>query len=219
MESFGIGIVNESYGDRDVKRWLFSFGAHGTTHVLVIGVDYLEDALESAAEWLADHAPGHIMECYGEEHTDLIREACVERGGVWAWIAYQDHDSAMSDETRWDIEAEAESDLTRTESGFLASYEWGVNEDPSREEILDLQKRHMYDTPGRWYYVVSYAPIGCIEVVRCRRLTQGGKASYCRPCGTPAKVRGHLTLTLRDEATLAYLDAQWAAAHPSGVAL
>lgn len=38
----------------------FEFGGAGSTH-LVVWSDSFDDALETAAEWLCEHAPGHIM--------------------------------------------------------------------------------------------------------------------------------------------------------------
>ncbi len=59
----------------------FHFGAYGDTHVSV-WADHLEDALELAAEWVAEHAPGHIMAEGDECLEDLRREACEDAGSA-----------------------------------------------------------------------------------------------------------------------------------------
>ncbi len=63
------------------QAYVFAFGAYGDTYVMAYGG--LEDALEAAAEWLAENAPGHLMAAWGPEHTELVREACIERGLAW----------------------------------------------------------------------------------------------------------------------------------------
>ena len=70
----------------------FQFGAYGTKHVFVwAGPAHrgIEDALEEAASWLADNAPGMFTDVGSEED---------------------------------------EVDMTYTESGWLASWEWHVHE-------------------------------------------------------------------------------------------
>jgi hypothetical protein len=131
MRSYGIGIARGDSLDDSDGKWLFQFGAYGTTYVLVVGDRSLDDALETAAAWLAEHAPGHIMEHGSEEHTTLIQEACAEHGIAWEDFDHETHD---------EIVQEAESDLTYTESGFLTSYEWTVTEHPTREYLLALQE-------------------------------------------------------------------------------
>jgi len=135
MLSHGIGIVNE--GIHPDRKWLFSFGAYGWTNVLVVGACSLDDALESAAGWLADHAPGHVMPMDSEAYADLLREACEEHGVTFEAYQHGDLDCDLIDE----ITQSAEADLTYTESGYLTSYEWGVCEHPDRETILAVQKR------------------------------------------------------------------------------
>lgn len=104
----------------------FHFGAYGDTHVSVWAqADHLEDALEIAAEWLADHAPGHLMPMYGEEHMSLIHDVCAEHGIMPDQIAALEENDPERFHALCD---EASEDLTYTESGFLTSYEWSVDE-------------------------------------------------------------------------------------------
>lgn len=138
-----LNIVNPT--DRDYARhtWILNFGCVGTTF-LMIWANGIEDAIEIAADWLATNAPGHIMAEWSDEHKDLIREVCEERG-----IAFPEGFEALCKDARdgvsedaWQICEEAEADLTRTESGFLTSYEWGIwAEDPERSEVLELVER------------------------------------------------------------------------------
>ncbi len=148
-------VVNPSEREYTDQRFVLSFGAYGTTHLLVWG--HLEDALEAAAEWLADNAPGHIMlEGHGNDERDpqldeLMREACSGHG-----IAFDDIDWTELDgdeqQRLWDIEQEAYADLTHTQRGYLTSYEWCITLDnPSRSElkafIAELAERHYEDGP------------------------------------------------------------------------
>jgi 8-oxo-dGTP pyrophosphatase MutT (NUDIX family) len=102
----------------------------------------LEDALETAAGWLADNAPGLIMSPDDPELDVLYREACEELG--------EDPDSGEGPGDAWE---QATADLTYTESGYLTSYEWGIvfDEGASRSDVkawlADLAERHYSDTP------------------------------------------------------------------------
>lgn len=92
--------------------YAFQFGAYGTTNVLVWGDSHisLEDALEIAAGWLADNAPGLLID--DKEMANLYEEAKKE--------------DPNGDEDSW--RETAETDLTYTESGYIPSWEWYVNE-------------------------------------------------------------------------------------------
>jgi hypothetical protein len=128
-----IVILNPS--DRDWKRhrYVLWFGACGSTRIMV-WANGLEDALEECAAYLADHAPGHIMAEWSDEHEKLIAEVCEERG-----VAFPDGFQALKDDAKWEICTAAEADLTRTESGFITSYEWGIYaEDPERGEVCEM---------------------------------------------------------------------------------
>src|SRR5512134_2926868 len=96
MKSHGIGIVNE--GIHPDRKWLFSFGAYGWTSVLVVGACSLDDALECAAGWLADNAPGHLMAYDSDEHLALLREQCDEHGVTWEAFLQGDLDDRVVDE-------------------------------------------------------------------------------------------------------------------------
>lgn len=128
---------------RDTNRYVLSFGAYGTTHLMVWGRS-LEDALETAAEWLAENAPGHIMPAWGKEHTALVKEACEERGLPWPIPEGVDPEDAGYLAAQED----AENDLTCTESGYLTSYEWFITLDEHatradvKEFIVSLSERH-----------------------------------------------------------------------------
>lgn len=78
---------------------------------------------------------------WGDEHKALVSEVCKERGVTFPEgfeVLLDDAREGISD-TAWDITARAEADLTRTESGFLTSYEWGVlAENPERAELKEL---------------------------------------------------------------------------------
>lgn len=123
----GFGVASDScepYG----SRWLFSFGAYGSTHVLVVGANpSLEDALETAAEWLEKYAPGVFSPPDYEDAAKDLSEAHVH-----AWFTpTEDRDDEKA--------AAAEEDHTYTESGWLLSWEWAVCEDPTREQLLALR--------------------------------------------------------------------------------
>jgi hypothetical protein len=138
-------LVNPSDKSWTRHRYVLSFGAVGTTHLLVWG-NGLDDALEEAAEYLADNAPGHIMRHDSDELGELLNEAMGE--------LYPQYDSfeALTSELQWACEEKATADLTHTEAGYLTSYEWFVTlEDPTRAElkafIASLEARHYSDEP------------------------------------------------------------------------
>lgn len=119
----------------DYPLFHFQFGAYGTTNIMIWGGPGmgLEDALEEAAGYLADHAPGHIYK-HGDPHLqELIDEVLEEKGKTRAqW------EQGLEDQSQWayDIEQEAFADLTQTESGYLTSYEWYVNELGPGDELF-----------------------------------------------------------------------------------
>jgi len=98
----------------------FQFGAYGDTEVCVYQrPGHIDDALETAAEWLKEHQPGHFVE-------PEYRDACAELGHEYAEFAAGDLEPEHVDK----ICQLAETDLTYTESGYLASWEWHVSEEP-----------------------------------------------------------------------------------------
>jgi hypothetical protein len=102
----------------------FHFGAYADTAVSVWARS-CEDALELAAEYVAAHYPGHIMPEGDSTLEDLRREACEERGLVYPPTC--DH-SELEEQGYYAAFESAEADLTYTESGYLTSYEWTVDE-------------------------------------------------------------------------------------------
>lgn len=107
-------------GDR-TTLYLFQFGAYGTQYVYAWGNDGFEDALEEAAGWLADNAPGHFVTFEDSDYT----EAADDIGAPDDW--------KEDDAWREQVYERAECDHTYTESGYLASWEWAANsvKDPS----------------------------------------------------------------------------------------
>jgi hypothetical protein len=116
--------------------FVFWFGSCGTTYVLAYGKG-IDSALESAAQWLADYAPGHIMPHDSEELQELLREARIEFRKENQRLEDPDHGS--EDMSR--VYESATADLTYTESGYLTSYDWGIALDnPNPAELLDFVK-------------------------------------------------------------------------------
>lgn len=100
--------------------YTFSFGAYGDTHVVVFQrPDHIDDALETAAECLAEHEPGRFSE---PDYADAAREIGV------ALAQYTNGLADLDDDTRERILEVAEADHTYTESGWLLSHEWSVSE-------------------------------------------------------------------------------------------
>lgn len=104
----------------------FRFGAYGDTVVHVIQrPDHVEDALETAAECLKSHEPGHFTGPeYQEVHDERQCTECTD---------------GSCDECR---EA-AEADLTYTEEGWLVSHEWTVDE--SSDEPFESPRFDRFD--------------------------------------------------------------------------
>ncbi len=92
--------------------FLFSFGAYGDTKVIVLE-NTLDDALETAGEWLAENAPGIFIEPDYESSAQELYGKPV------------DECDPDEQEKIWE---HAETDLTYTESGHIASWEWGVQD-------------------------------------------------------------------------------------------
>lgn len=98
------------------KTFVLCFGAYGDTHIMT-SADNLEDALENAADWLENHAPGIFCdEAVTEEYNRAIAEGLTEEAA----------------------QNLAEVDTTSVCSGnhYIASWEWGiVLEDPTRDQL------------------------------------------------------------------------------------
>lgn len=119
------GTINP--GDRSdggIYDFQFSNGCGNIPGITRVSVHArsCEDALELAAEWLADNAPGLIMP-EGDEHLEeLRREACEEAG-----LPYPPSDDADWEEYYELFDRTAHADLTYTESGYLESWNWYVD--------------------------------------------------------------------------------------------
>lgn len=129
-----IVIVNPDQRDWARHRYVLWFGAYASTR-LMIWANSLESAIEDAAEWLAEHAPGHLMAPNSPEYIDLLRDACKDHGIEWDPDRFY---GGIDSEIEAVIQ-DAEADLTYTESGYLTSYEWGIClEDPTREDLASF---------------------------------------------------------------------------------
>lgn len=127
-------------------RFVLWFGQCSPTFVMVWARS-LEDALETAAAYLADHAPGHFVS--EEDMAERLRDACAERGFAPDDIDWSDlrgvHAKAVE---------QAEGDTTYTESGRLESDEWGIWFDAHADRgevkawIAELEARHYGDNPA-----------------------------------------------------------------------
>jgi hypothetical protein len=123
-ERLHVNTSNAWNADRGI--FIFHFGAYGDTHVLAFGS--LEDALEDAAETLKEVAPGCFTDPdYADALSDAIAEGTYPEGTTLESL-YENDDYTV-------IES-AETDLTYTESGHIASWEWTVSELDSLDEIV-----------------------------------------------------------------------------------
>lgn len=129
-------LSNSSVDHECTHFVVFSFGAYGYTYVAVPyapsgfhpGVD-IQDALEAAAGWLADHAPG----MFTDVDMDAARDEMLADGELTA----EEHADRDSDEVDCKVHEHATADLTHTESGWLHSWEWTiVGEAMTRAELL-----------------------------------------------------------------------------------
>lgn len=127
LSTVGPEIVLVNPENRDYTRYrgdtvrgncfVLCFGAYGWTR-LMVWEDHLEDALDTAVDWLAEHAPGLLC-------TDAVDEAYTEA------LA-----SGMSEDEAWD-----ESLIDVTSAGncgdHILSYEWNISlENPTRAELV-----------------------------------------------------------------------------------
>lgn len=110
-----VGFFDGTYRSyhREGGLYVLWFGAYADTR-LAVWQGSLDDALEEAAAWLAEFAPGHIVS--DEEIAELVREAQEEDPELDEGEAYE----------------QATADLTYTESGYITSYEWGISYEPSQ---------------------------------------------------------------------------------------
>jgi hypothetical protein len=115
-----ITIVNPSDRDWTRNAFVLAFGAYGWTRLLCYAQG-IEDALDVAGEWIAEHAPGLLCnEQVQEEYDRAIAEGLSEE----------------------DAQERAEEDCTPIGDGsvgWVLSWEWSiVCENPSRAELFAL---------------------------------------------------------------------------------
>lgn len=115
--SFGrlVTLVNPTDQHSCRHRFIFAFGMIAPTYLMVWS-DGIEDALDEAMEWCAEHAPGLLCDA---EVAAAFKEALAEG---------KDEGEA--------IEA-AEADTTQSGSGhYVRSEDWAiVAEDPTRAQL------------------------------------------------------------------------------------
>ena len=161
----------------------FHFGAYGDTIVRVFHrPGHVEAALALAAEWLAEHAPGLFME---PDYAYAAREIGVALDQYTSGLA------DLDDDTRERIREVAETDLTYTENGWLASWEWTVDEldgepfDAPHFDRFDVCEAHAaYQAvwhQGQWsqgYRDLCRATALGAEVKDFDALSENGQAIY-----------------------------------------
>lgn len=132
-------------GDHDFKGartalYLFQFGAYGTTFVYAWGCHTLDDALEAAAEWLKENEPGHFVTFSEADYEEAARD-------IGAPADWRDSEASGpgGDQWRYAVAQRAEVDHTYTESGYLASWEWYVNEIHDVDEVATVRYRSRYE--------------------------------------------------------------------------
>lgn len=112
-------IVNATDSKWTSHRYILSFGAYGSTNLL-IWANGLESALDEAIDWLVKNAPGHIVD---DQVTEAYNEAIAEgKSEDEAW-AYSEEDTTCGGNC----------------GNHILSYEWSMIEDPDRATILRLR--------------------------------------------------------------------------------
>jgi len=116
-------IVNPTDRDWTKHRFILAFGAYGWTRCMVWAND-LDDALDEAVDWIADHEPGLLAdEAVQEEYKLAISEGC-------------DEDEAQE-------RADIDTTCAGNEGHYLLSWEWTiVAEDPSRADVVAMLKEY-----------------------------------------------------------------------------
>ena len=117
-----IAIVNPTDRTMTNHRFILAIGAYGQRR-LMVWANTLDDALDAAIDWLADHAPGHLADSQAEE----------------AYLA-----AIAAGETEGDALVMFEEDVTRGGNcgHAILRFEWGVlAEDPTRAQILAIMGR------------------------------------------------------------------------------
>jgi hypothetical protein len=115
----GTPIVNPLDVDAYSTHTLYRF-SFGSVDVLAWACHTLDDALEEAADWLRDNAPGVFSE---PDYED----AATELGAPEDW--------REDDEWCERVRDAAETDHTYTEAGWLLSWEWHVSDVTDADEF------------------------------------------------------------------------------------
>jgi len=100
------------------RAFILCFGAYGETRLLVYA-RHLEDALDECVDWIAENAPGLLM-------NDQVAEAY--------------HEAIAEGKSEEEAIEEAECDMTIAGNAgdYIASWEWGiVGEDLTPKQIAD----------------------------------------------------------------------------------
>lgn len=113
--------VNPSDKAWTEHRFVLSFGEHRETRLLV-WANSLDDALDESVDWIADNAPGHLVD-------DTVKER-------YEYLLKEEPD--LTDECRWE-RATAETTCAGNNGHYIDSFEWDIlAEDPSRAHMLAL---------------------------------------------------------------------------------
>lgn len=121
-----VTLVNPENRSYTKNNYILSFGAYGWTRLRVWEPN-LDDALETAAEWLKEHEPGHL-------HQPDYADACKELE-----IPFDVEALSAGEGKYCEAINNAEADLTYTEAGYLLAFEWNVYcENPDRSTLVDL---------------------------------------------------------------------------------
>lgn len=117
-----VTLVNPSDRDWTRRRFVLAFGDYGWTQC-VVWANSLDDALDEAVDWIAEHAPGLLADdSVREEFERLVAEGATE-------------------EEAWE-EATVDTTCAGNSGHYLLSYEWAiVAEDPTRDEMLSILGR------------------------------------------------------------------------------
>lgn len=133
IDTKNIPIVNDTWHDMGGALYRFSFGVYGGNVCYAWGEKSLDDALEAAAEWLKETSPGIFSE---PDYAD----AAADIGAPADW----------QEDEEWSVKVQerAETDHTYTESGYLLSWEWTVNEVTDADEYADVKARSIASVEG-----------------------------------------------------------------------
>lgn len=127
-------LVNPSESSWQNHRFILSFGAYGST-LLMVWARSLDDALQECGDWIEEHAPGLFCDdSVQEAYEEALEEACKACGCDTA---------EPCDDCRESAWGASETDVTHLDNGhYLPSWEWGIYaENPTRKEVLALLGR------------------------------------------------------------------------------